>query len=238
MEFTTKRIKDDDGTEKIYVYDENGNQITRSFIRIDDDGKEYYYISNPYDTLGLFTNKPKDAIECIRNGLGDTFQRTKMLNMEYEKVIRFVDREYGEELRQKTIDGWKDAKFAYAVKFIYMNSFSSGNFISKDKTLMGMSDNNEDILTFETESEAMTFIEEVNNKAKEYHEEYLSIERTGDHDFDYDELFKPLFDKIKGNGKEAMDSVYWRAFSGINTKVKEGKERPEYKMKVVQIVLP
>lgn len=236
MKFTTKRVKDNKGVERIFVYDEMGNQIDTSIIKTDDNGKEYYYISNPHDELGLFTDKPKDAIECIRNGLGDALQRTNILNMKHEKVLRFIDREYGEELRQKTIEGWKDAKFAYAVKFMYMNSFHPGHLISKDKAIY-MTDN-KDVLTFETESDALAFIDEVNTKAEEYHKEYLSIEKTGDEEYDYENLFKPFFNKIKGDIDEALDSVYWRAFSGINTKVKEGKERPEYKMKVVQILLP
>ena len=36
--------------------------------------------------------------------------------------------------------------------------------------------------------------------------------------------------------KNGTNSVYWMAFSGLNKEDKNG--RPEYKMEVVQVVLP
>ena len=36
--------------------------------------------------------------------------------------------------------------------------------------------------------------------------------------------------------ENGMDSVYWRAFSGLNEEYKNG--RPEYEMEVVQVILP
>ena len=93
-----------------------------------------------------------------------------------------------------------------------------------------------DVLTFETEAEASAFIKEVNKKAKEYHEEYINLERTGDRDLDYEKVCKPFFDKIEGKMENGTDSVYWRAFSGLNEEKRNGN--PEYKMEVVQVVCP
>ena len=86
-------------------------------------------------------------------------------------VVRYIDRVYGEEIRQKTIDGWKDARFCYGVKFCFLNSFSGGRLVCKHKDLMGYGDTMADVLTFDTEIEASAFIDEVNKKAKEYYEE-------------------------------------------------------------------
>lgn len=220
--------------DKIAIYDNDGNQIDCCIIHNDDDGREYYYPSNPHDKNGLFTDKPKDAIECIRNGFGDGFQVSHLVGINIENVVRFIDREYGEEIRQKTIEGWKDAKFSYGVKFCYVNSFDSGRLVCKNKTLMGYGDTQDNVLTFETEKEASDFIEEVFKKAKEYHEEYTNLKRTGDGDWDYENIVKPFFNKIEKD--TGIDSVYWKAFSGLNQEENDGE--PVYGMKVVQVVLP
>ena len=60
--------------------------------------------------------------------------------MTFEHVVRFIDREYGEEIRQKTIEGWKDTKFSYGVKFCFLNAFGVGRLVCKNKTLMGYGD--------------------------------------------------------------------------------------------------
>lgn len=219
--------------DKIAIYDENGERIDCCVIQTDDNGREYYCPSNPHDKFGLFTNKPKDAIECIRNGFGDGLQQSKLFGFTTEHVVRFIDREYGEEIRCKTLEGWKDAKFAYGVKFSYLNSFSGGRLVMKNKTLMGWGDNTKDVLSFDSEKDAALFIKEVNEKATQYYKEYISLKKkeTGDHDWDYEHTFKPFFNTIKGN---EIDSVYWNAFGGLDKEKESG--RPEYKMEVVQIV--
>ena len=221
--------------EKIAIYNEQGTQIDCCVIHQDKEGREYYYPSNPNEKFGLFSGRPKDAIECIINGFGDALECTQIVGMNIEHVVRFIDREYGENIRQKTIEGWKDAKFAYAVKFYFLNSFGNGRLICKNKTLMSWFNNSQDeILTFETESEASDFIEEVNEKAKEYYNEYTNLERTDDKNYNYEKICKPFFDKIEGKIENGIDSVYWMAFAHFNDK---DNGKPSYNMKVVQVVL-
>lgn len=138
--------------DKIAIYDNNGDQVDCCVIQIDDNGREYYCPSNSHDKFGLFTGKPKDAIECIKNGFGDGLQQSKLFGFTMEHVIRFIDREYGEEIRRKTIEGWKDVKFAYGVKFSFLNSFSGGRFVMKNETLMGYGDDIKNILSFDDEN--------------------------------------------------------------------------------------
>mgnify|MGYP000014054491 FL=1 len=220
--------------DKIAIYDENGKQVDCCVIQTDDDGREYYCPSNPHDKFGLFTDKPKDAIECIRNGLGDGFQQSKLFDFTMEHVVRFIDREYGEEIRRKTIEGWKDTKFAYGVKFSYLNSFSGGRLVMKNKTLMGWDDDTKDILSFDNEEDATLFIKKVNEKASKYCEEYGALKRTGDNDWDYEHIFKPFFNRIEGRREYGRSSVYWNAFRGLHEERENGKAN--YEMEVVQIV--
>ena len=51
-------------------------------------------------------------IESIRKGYGDVICRG-IFGIEY--VLYFLDREYGESLRKKTLEGWRGAKFAYGL---------------------------------------------------------------------------------------------------------------------------
>ena len=217
--------------DKIAIYDNNGTQIDCCVIQIDNEGREYYYPSNPNDKYGLFTGKPKDAIECIRNGYGDAFIERNLLGFKAEHVIRFLDREYGEKIRQKTLEGWKDAKFAYGVNFYFKNSFCGGRLVMENKLLMGLEDTKEDVLSFENPEDAEAFIKEVNDKAQSIFEEYLQLQKTGDHNWDYEHTFEPFFNRASSeNG--GRNSVYWRAFIGIN----ENTGKAGYEMEIVQIV--
>lgn len=219
--------------DKIAIYDNNGKQIDCCVIQKDDEGREFYCPSNPNDKHGSFTDRLEDAIEFIKNGFGDEFQQIHLFGFLLHDVVRYIDREYGESIRKNTIEGWKDVKFSYGVKFCFLESFSAGKLICKNEKLMGYDDTINDILTFETEKEASDFIEKVNKKVEEYYKEYSNLERTCDIKWDYENIIKPFFNKIKGN--IGSDSVYWMAFRGINKE--EQKLKPEYKMKVVRVVI-
>lgn len=228
---TTRRIKALEGTDKnvrivdkIIVYDDNNRQIDCCIIHKNEDGKEYYYPSNPHNKLGLFSDLPKDAIECIKNGLGDTLEVTNVLGMRLEHVVRFLDREYGECIRQKSLQGWKNAKFGYGVKFQYLDSLNSGRVVCEDKSLF--CNIGEKILVFDTEKEASIFINEINKKAKEYFDEYVEAEKTNTAD--------TFLERIKSEMECGVFSVYWHVLNALDTERDRGC--PQYKLKVIQVV--
>jgi len=230
--------------EKIAIYDDNGNQVDCCVIHSDPkeyEGKEYYYPSNPNDKFGLYTDKPMDAIESIRNGIGDGLQQSKLFGFTMMHVLRFLDREYGENIRQKTVEGWKDSKFAYAVKMSYLNSFEGGREVLKNMKLYDIGDFKEDILTFDNIEDASNFIKEIEIKTQEYCEQYENLPLTGDDVYDYKNVITPFFDSIffdsiEKEMKSGVDSVYWNVFSSME----EGREKNKkmYKLKVIQVVLP
>ena len=105
----------------------NNSDILTHCICTDDEGYEYYNVPNIYNykiigeniILYSFSQMPMDMITTIRENDGDVINRG-MFGTEH--VRRYLDREYGESLRQKSLEGWKDAKFGWGLVF------SSGGF--------------------------------------------------------------------------------------------------------------
>ena len=107
----------------------------RRVIETDDEGREYFSVPNwinndpEMDDFNYrdsikkymkhsFLVKPKDMIESVRKGYGDVMCRNFL---GIERVLYFLDRDYGESLRKETIEGWREAKFAYG---LYCDSIS------------------------------------------------------------------------------------------------------------------
>lgn len=101
-------------------------------IEVDENGKEYFSVDNwiqsepemdEFNHGGLakylkysFSGKPKDMVDSVRMGYGDVIHVTNLFGR-IESVLYFLDREYGEILRQKTLEGWKDAVYKYVLYF-------------------------------------------------------------------------------------------------------------------------
>lgn len=221
--------------EKIAIYNGNGKQIDCCTIHKDENGREYYYPSNLKDKFKLFMDKPKDAIECIQNNLGDVLSQSTFLGFSTLHVIRYIDRDYGEKIREKTLEGWKGVKFGYGIKFSYINSFSEGRLLMKNNKLMSFDDKEENILVFEDSKSARDYIQKVKKKTKIYFNEYLELPRTEDLEYDFQHTVDPFFDKFEKEIEGGLDSIHWNVFNGMNEEKESGKK--EYKMSIVQIVL-
>ena len=115
----------------------------KGIIQTDQDGHEYFSVdnwiqSNPemdsfnYGALDFmklsFTGKPEDMIESIRIGYGDAITSYSFLGR-HDDVVYFIDRAYGEKLRKKTIDGWKNARFAYVLLANERQINADGKFV-------------------------------------------------------------------------------------------------------------
>lgn len=104
--------KDNDGYEYISIDD---------WVNLDPDMEEF----NSFQRHGViadrrkltFNSKPKDMIESIRRGFGDVIVQSKHVYAPIFEVRYYLDREYGNKLRLKTIEGWKNAEFAYGLYF-------------------------------------------------------------------------------------------------------------------------
>ncbi len=110
----------------------NGGSIDYCVDR-DDDGNLFHYIPNLRNTNGrhTFSGRIKDAYDAIFEGEGDVVKRNFFGGF---GVIRYVDREHGENLRGKFLEGFKDTRFGYLISFD-VGSFGGPFLYSKDKTI-------------------------------------------------------------------------------------------------------
>lgn len=138
-------------------------------------GLEYYRVNNPYVTedddyltfrFKSFIGRIADAIRAIREGYGDALQTANGL-FTTESVVRFINRERGEEIRKKTIEGWTNATFSWIVKW---NNGNGEWFVGEDKNVIStfLYDGVRQPAEFETREEAKRFIAELEDDIKKF----------------------------------------------------------------------
>lgn len=86
----------------------------------------------------------------------------------HDKVLYFIDRKVGEELRQKSLEGWKDTKFAWAVECGNKNSFSGYAPINLKGERISMFDEERTVKTFDTKDKAEEYVKGLLEKAAYY----------------------------------------------------------------------
>lgn len=185
-----------DGEVHEYAIFKDGSRNKR--IYIDDDYGKYFYVDNELNTdlttalRHSFNNRIKDAVDMIRNGNGDCISQKQIAGvMVSDNVVYFLDRSIGEQLRNRSIEGWKDAKFAWAIKCYYIQSFAPGLLLDKSGS---MSFGPSDIMTFETKEDAKSYMDNILDKAAEYVKK-INNSMTENKDED-DEIFNSIIDEI------------------------------------------
>ena len=159
-------------------------------VHVDENGYEYFSVPNLYskDKFKLFTNKVKDAYQIIIDGNGDVME---MKSFGREGVRKYVDRQYGEKLRAKFLEGWKGTEFTYSIKYGHINSMTDGYLIDKNNNIISVYEDNPNYIQFDTEEEAQKYIDEIiipnakrilrgYDKAKKYHTEERYLEKWCD----------------------------------------------------------
>ena len=159
--------------DKIAIYDRLGNIKSIHTIQVDGNGYEFYEVDNPFDENGLFTDKIKDAILCIRNGYADCIAKSNFLNMFI--LRKYIDENYGKPLRDKTIEGFKNTKFAYAIKLTSYNSFTNdGLYLSNNNNNLLLFYDKNKIMTFDNIEDAKKYRLNLFNIAQNYFNEYIA----------------------------------------------------------------
>lgn len=129
----------------------------------------------------FFTYRPKDFVESVKNGDADVMDVSDFF-VHTEHALYFLDREIGEKLRQKSIEGLKDSEFDIA---IFKSGSFGGMFLTESNRLCSTIlfnsvdekfKTNEKIRYFYSEEEAETAIEEIYRGSEELINHYNSDE--------------------------------------------------------------
>lgn len=193
--------------EKIALYDDNDNMTNCHAIHKDEYDHLYYYPSNPHDKFGLFTDKIMDALECIKNGCGDMIESHNLFGTHCLRVIRFIDRELGEPIREFSLNGWNFTKFVYAIKYSPVDTLGDDMFVDENNRLVPRYQR-EKILEFDTEDDANKYIDDLNKRVADLCEKYNNLKRTGDDDYDFENIVKPFFYSIHNGDRSNLDWVW------------------------------
>lgn len=160
-----------DGKVNEYAIFADGSR--KKIIQTDKQYGKYFEVDNELNTdcksflRFSYSGRIKDAVEMIRNGNGDCISSTQLFG-KHDNVVYFLDRTIGEELRKKSLNGWKDTKFGWAIECGYKNSFSGYSMLNKKMERIFMFDEECKPMTFDTEEAAKQYVEGLIERAKYY----------------------------------------------------------------------
>ena len=158
-------------------------------VFVDKNGYKYFSIpnmKNPSDIFKTFLYSVKDAYDAIKDGDGDVLLISTFFIGNSMSVIRYIDKEYGESLRQQFLDGWKNAQFKYCIRISGGDMYNS-LFVTKNYNLLA-NETSDNLLLFDTEKEAIEEIEKIKTKSKACIEKYNSCTDDAEIDKYLDEL--------------------------------------------------
>lgn len=153
-----------DGKVNEYAIFADGSR--KKMVQIDEQYGKYFKVDNELNTnyksplRFSFSGRIKDAVDMIKSGNGDCITSIQLFGR-HDNVVYFLDRTIGEELRKKSLNGWKDAKFGWAIEYGYKNSFSGYSMLNKN-------DEECNPMTFDTEEAAKRYVEGLIERAKYY----------------------------------------------------------------------
>ena len=201
------------GEKRVKIKIPNVDTILDFCIDIDKNGKEFFHVPNaknhPEDGIfnTLFIDRIKDAIETIRDGDGDCILTNSTFNGTDTSVVKFLDEEYGNDLRQKSIEGFKDVKFGYGIKVGYTDSMFPGALIRKNSTMQSFGERRVPIKTFDTEEEANVYIKSFEKSAAKYAKFFCVLGKT---DWMNNIITKFMMDNIMNAVEE--DDILFKSF--------------------------
>lgn len=147
------------------------------FVEKTYEGKECFAVPNPYakDDLKLFVNRIGDAIQAVQEDYGDEIRISSLFGGS-ESVLRYVDREYGEEARKNCIQHYQNAHFLWGIKLGNKNSFESSFLLEDDSIQSPLDAYSGNKLLFKREEEALGYIASLNEQVRELLNRYKRSE--------------------------------------------------------------
>lgn len=145
----------------------------KKMIKTNDKYGKYFEVDNELNTdlksclRFSYSGRIKDAVEMIRNGNGDCISSMKIVGR-VDKVLYFLDRKIGEELRQKSLEGWKNTKFGWGIKCGNKYSFIGYSMLNKRCEQISILSKDKTPIVFDTENDANKYIEYLLEKSRCY----------------------------------------------------------------------
>lgn len=187
-----------------------------STIYTDLNGKEYFILPNMKNRQSYqFNNRIGEAIEEIRYGDGDGIITFDLNGDDGIKVIHYLDRKYGDEIKKNTIEKFKDATFSWIIKIPLCPSYIN----NEDKIVYGISN---DIKTFKNEKEAIKYLLNLTKEVSEYIHNYNYLDRILNviavdkkvkmpyqvTEYAITRILYHIYDKVKKNRKINIKAVF------------------------------
>lgn len=230
--------------EKEFVVFTNGN---KKLIHNDDKYGKFIYVNNKLNTDDeepfnkFFTGRIKDAVETIRNGDGDVIKVGRILGLAID-VLYFLDREIGEQLRQKSIRGWENAKFGWIITC--GNKYSLWGYsplTNGYKTYSQFFDNEVKPIVFDNREGAVKYIEEIISIAKRYASEYVEKAKDIADEEGKRQIYPDMIYKIEDDFNEEFTIIAYFATDMLDSDKmipKNNFELNEYGYKIEQYCIP
>lgn len=231
----------EDGVVKEFAIFEDG---AKKIINEDKDGHKYFLVDNELNKADTvfkkrFYTRIHDAVTTIRNGEGDCLKANNLFE-NIISVVYFLDRNYGEKMRRKSIEGWKDTEFGWSVEAGNKNSLSGYRKLTKEGEVISNLDNPYRYVVFDTKEEALQYIESLVEKAKILAEELVEKNKVSSSE-NIAENINKLIDKIdetEGQFSIICDFVFdFLNEEGTDFRNPE-KYLTDYGYRVVQCVKP
>ena len=204
-QFRIAKCLDKDGIHE-YVIFADGSRKKR--IYADSEYGKYFEVDNELNQEEKtclrysFSGRIKDLVDMIRNGSGDCIKSTNLLGR-HDCLLYFIDREVGEELRQKSLEGWKNTKFGWAIKTGYKNSFSPYETLNVKNERIGLFDDDKTPMYFKHRDEAVKYVKILIEKAWKYAKQLQTdYHENADNEQIRDKIIGDWIDKIKSETSE------------------------------------
>lgn len=191
----------------VEIFVDGAHLMTRD-VSTDNDGHEFIYVPNLLRPEGdivekySFLHRVGDMVTHIRNGWGDAINVSHLI-VRTEHLYWFLDREYGEELRKKSIQGWKNTEFAWAV-FLRNNIFGDEPLNVHGETrpiLVEKTDKDASWFQtrfYETEKAAQAFIDGVLDYLRPLAAGYRAIRDTPENEGKLKAYYEEHLESLKG----------------------------------------
>lgn len=184
-----------------WVTDESGYEY-RVINSKEFNDEEYIELQNHLNTDDMspfnkfFSGRIKDAIETIKNGDGDAIQVGLFFGKKTIDVIHFLNREFGEEIKKQSLEGWKDAKFGWVIQFGNKLSMSSPYPLNDKNEMCSPLEDRPKV--FSTREEANAHIASLLDAAKTYAKKYsnMAVDKSEE---EIDKLQHDMFHELEND---------------------------------------